>query len=695
MNTSYLGLVKEVLTENFGQPFFPSVKEKELQVRLQLLTQIAVSSIPSSLMDSPNLSKKVSERESESLDETKAKIKEFVKKHAYSICQACESGIAFTKLDQAQCKKALGKTFEGDDSIIVHLLNQDRSTWFTEEELEAKFGKAFEHLNNKEVLNACFHLKRAYKRQNDHKAGYYMLWLIGRMSGGNFEIPSKETFDGSTVKAVISNFVSSDDSTLRHPVKFIELLFSVCDWHWDNTPIYAHFLEPDCHSKFFNFTFNQFQSIPMTAWPQKTSLIHGFLKALDENSKTVLAELLKSSLDPDTAKIGHHIMYALKPETLRAALPHFYALLELFPGLTHKDIETIFGRPFEPFRHNSKKDPDFTRRVNFTNKNDVVVCGGLMIGVRERNGRPLLLAYNMLTEKMQWGLSVAPKPSGDLCLDSLSSDIPQMRRSDYCLYRVGDNIVLQIKGEQNAPIIDSDTGEVKDTIALPYEIQNESDRLHFTSSGFGYQFLFAPHKFKLIGGTISESSLNPVFEIDAPNGFFTPLSTHVGFLDYLVGKKLYLYSPTGHSVTIDCSYAYASGEKLYCIEPNPSNKMTCFLTIRTMTADEHVVSAPEKSLLIKGSRAKIQGLCDNGQLILNWSEPIFIDIDRETIVYTKRYRSSAVSHEIINTVTGEVWSCEIFSRKVWKISSDKTELMEFSGGSLLHVDQEDHVYFIG
>ena len=697
MYTSYLSLVKEVLAEDLGQPFPPSIKEKELQVRLQLLTQIAVSSIPSSLTDSPNLSKKVSERESESLDETKMKIKEFVKEHAYGFWQACESGITFSKLDQATCERALGKTFKGDDSIIVHLLNQDRSAWFTEDELEEKFEKAFKHLNTEEILNACYHLKRAYKRQSDHKAGYYMLWLIRRTSGGYFKIPSKETFNKSTVKTVLSHFFSSDDSTLKYTTKFIELLFSVCDWHWYDTPIYAHFLKPDCHSKFFNFTFNQFQSIPMTAWPQKTSLIHGFLKALDVNSKTVLAQVLESSPDPETAKIGHHILHALKSETLKAALPHFYALIELFPSLNHKDIETIFDRPFEPLRHNSKKDPDFTRRVKFTHENDVVVCGDLMIGVRERNGMPpFLLAYNMQTEKMQWGLTVAPRPSEDLRFDSTSSDIPQMRRTDYRLYRVGDNIVLQFKGDQNAPIIDSGSGEVKDTIALPYEIQNEQDRLHFTPSGFGYQFLRTPGKFKLIGGKISESSLNPVFEIHAPNGFFTPLSTHVGFLNYVRERKLYLFSPTGQSVTFVCAYAYASGEKLYCIEPNPSDKSTCLLTVRTMTVDDHVVSAPEKSLLIKGRRtAFIEGLCDNGQLILNTSEPIFVDIDRETVVYTKRRHPFSISMEVINTVTGEVWSCEHTSRKVWKISSEKTELMEFSmGGSLLHVDREDHLYFI-
>ncbi len=217
---------------------------------------------------------------------------------------------------------------------------------------------------------------------------------------------------------------------------------------------------------------------------------------------------------------------------------------------------------------------------------------------------------------MEWGLTVTSKPSEDLRLNPNPSGIWQTRPAEYHLTRMRKNAAFLFEGEKNVPIIDLALGKVKNTILLPYAIQKEQDRLHFTSNGFGYQVTCKGRK--IIGGKISDSTLNPAFEIDAPCGFFEPLSTHIGFLEIIrQTPKLFVINPLGKSATFSCYNAYASEEKLYCVEPNPSDENTYLLTIRTMTIDDHVVSAPEKSVLLEcPAYASIAGLCDNGQLII-------------------------------------------------------------------------------
>ncbi len=246
------------------------------------------------------------------------------------------------------------------------------------------------------MLEACFNLKRHYMNGDDLKAGYYMLWLIKQTSGCSFKIPSKETFNETTVKTVLSGFISSDDFTLKYPDKFIELLIN----------IYVDFLEDDCHEKFIKFILTQLQSTTRAAWPRKDILIRGLLEGFNASGKTALANALASSSDPQTAKIGHHISHALKSATLRAALRHFYALTELLPDFKQKAVETIFGRPFEPFRREDTRntDPEFTRRLKFTQYCNAFVQNNLMIGVCSyRKMPPLLLAYDMQTEKNGMG----------------------------------------------------------------------------------------------------------------------------------------------------------------------------------------------------------------------------------------------------------------------------------------------------
>ena len=717
MSTSHLRLVQGVLTEEYGQTHPSSIKKKDFQIGIQLFTKLAVLSNEnlnsSSSETSPKLSEKKVKSESGSKEGTTTKIKEFVKAHSYAFWRACETGLPFSMLESAVSEAALKKALDSYDSIIVHLIKQDDSVWLTEEELDKSFGEVFKRLNILEVGNACLDLKQAYTHDGDKKAGYYLLWLIKHASGCNFKIPLKETFDGSTVKEVLSQFTSSETSTLKYPVNFAEILHSRRIRL--DSPMCQDFLAPSCRLIFLNFAVNQLQSIPMAAWPNKGELITDLLETVTNKNKIVIAEALESSPDPQTAKIGHHILNALRSTTLTKAIPHFYALTELLPNFNCPHVRITFGMLFETFREDKqcyKNDPDFTRRLNFNGMREVFVNGDLMIGVYDTflmygnlGLQPHLVAYNMKTEKMQWGIPLTPTPPEDLSLNPsqtrITSEIPKKGLEKCYLDRVGENITLQFKEEKKVHFIDPNTGETKATIVLPYERRAKNGRLHLTPSGVGYQMVNLKGIYKLIGGKISDSRLNPTFEVDAPGVSFLPLSTHVGFHQNSE-DKLVIFGPSGKHVTIDYLSAYGLGDKLYLIEPNPSQENTCKLTIRTMTTGDDVVSEPEKSIILKTKMASIEKLCDNGELILfncnsSNQSPIFVCLESEEIIYGE-HKFPSFAKQVINTVSGELWSWDTSSREIWKISSKETVLMgslkDEPGMTLVHVDQSDHLYFV-
>jgi len=539
-----------------------------------------------------------------------------------------------------------------------------------------------------------------------------MRWLYSSSfkSECDFKIPSKEAFDESTVRAVLSEFLLSDIST-RPPIKFNEIL--LFREYRSDSPMYQDFLKPFSHLIFRFFTADLLQSVPMDVWPNKGYFITELLETSTAERKTIIAETLELSPDPQTAKVGHHILSALQSPSLTLAIPHFYALTELLPNFNRFHVEIIFGRTFKTFQEDRTlytEDPSFTRELLFNGIREVFISGNLMIGVHASyRGTPHLLAYDMTTEKMQWGI---PLPS--MLLENpdrtlISFGFPQKPPGSYCLNRVGEHLTFQGIGEKNVHFIDPHSGETIATIALPYEKRDESDSLHLTPNGFGYQMVNSKDGRKLIGGKIFDSKLNLLFEVETPGSYFLPLSTHVGFFSVPIGlsflsegkPKLVLFGPTGESVTIDCLSAYALGDKLYLVEPNPSKKDTCKLTIRTLSMEDHVVSPPEKSIILEVKKASIESLCDNGELLLFSNSrfnksPIFVNLDCEDIVYGKHMMKSDAAH-VINTATGELWSWDPFSQEIWKTSSKKTTFMgcleSGRGTTFSHVDR-NHLYFV-
>ncbi|PIS01589.1 MAG: hypothetical protein COT84_01580 [Chlamydiae bacterium CG10_big_fil_rev_8_21_14_0_10_35_9] len=710
MSSSHLNLVKDFFTENYGRAHPSPIQEEDFQVGIQLFTKIAEELSANASRASSRLFKKKVRLENKPINETTAKIQQFLKEHSYRFWSACEAGFPFSKLEPMESEAALKKSLNNYQSIIVNFLKQDDSVWLTEEDLNSKFGKAFYLLNVKEVGAACEGFKLAYLRDKDIKAGYYMLWLIKHASGCDLKIPPKESFQDSTAIEVLSDFISSQDFTVKSPTNYIELLQFRSSRI--TPPLNVGFLDQKSTKKFLEYAVAQLQSIPMANWPNKARIITDLLETITTDSKKAAATALQSSSDRQTAEVGNHILSALQAATLKEAIPHFYALDELLSNFNYTHAEVIFGRPFPQFRHDKmifKNDPDFIRRLNFNEMSKVFVFGDLMLGAYNPNttfgGKgvpPHLLAYNRQTEKMEWGIPLTPEQPEDLSLVTtqvpMTYGLPRMGPAEYHIGQVGESITLQFMGEKRVHCIDSNTGEITDTILLPYENQNDDDRLYLTPDGIGYQMVFLEDDIKLIGGKISDSCLNPDFEVAAPHGFLLPLSTHVGFKDPFE-DELIIFNSKGKHVTLDCLSAYAVGTTLYLVEPNPSQENTCKLTVRTMTTDDQVISEVEKSIVLNTKSASIEKICDNGQLILinGYKLPIFVGLENGEIVYSDHKIPSYGAYHV-NALSGDIWSWDTVSQKIWKVSSQEKVFMgsleSGRGTSLLHVDQDNHLFFV-
>src|SRR5262249_28283249 len=151
---------------------------------------------------------------------------------------------------------------------------------------------------------------------------------------------------------------------------------------------------------------------PIAQWSGKGAMITDLFENISATEKVVFAERLAASTDSATAAIGSHFHAALRASSLKQAMPHFYALKELLPNFNYTNVEIIFDRPFVEFCRENNYCPQFTKQLQFNGKrNEVFVHGSLMIGVYASginySGQqvpPYLLAYDMNTEKMIWGI---------------------------------------------------------------------------------------------------------------------------------------------------------------------------------------------------------------------------------------------------------------------------------------------------
>jgi len=206
----------------------------------------------------------------------------------------------------------------------------------------------------------------------------------------------------------------------------------------------------------------------------------------------------------------------------------------------------------------------------------------------------------------------------------------------------------------------------------------------------------------LIGGGIIDKGWNSSFEAQTPSGLFRPFSTHCGFQQDFE-DRLVLFGPTGDQVTIEgCMAAEAQDDKLYSIEKDLVHKDKYLLTIKTLKGDNEVVSGVEKSISLNVKAASFGKICQNGQLVLfsgNFSNPspVFVDLNSQEVTYSQ-HKFPSYAKRIVNTDSGELWTWDELSKKIWKVSSANITLMgsmeSGRGTTLLHTDRADRLYFV-
>lgn len=469
--TQYQGLAREVLITEWHKGTPPNINPEDLEIGVELFVQAALDKIAKKQSTQKMAALNLSEKKlpEEAPDQVIEKIKAYVKDKAWYFKRACESGFPFSLLERSASMASLKHMLKHFDSMVAHFMLQDEAVWLTEQELDARFKDPFKRLQTREITQCCSDLNRKLSKDGDKRAGYYLLWLIKQSTGAAFEIPPKDSFAPEMVMQVLSNFVASK-SPLQIPHLLVEILLFTSS-RLDN-PLYKLVLHSEQWNTFLNFALQCLKSTISDVWPAKTKVITDFLEYMDEKNKKVIANQLSSSNDELTAKIGSHVLKGLQAATLREAIPHFTALIELLPHINDSHIEIIFGRPFVAFRqdatHYYKDDPSFTRRLNFNDARKVFIEGDLMIGVYDTRttfgGRGVpahLLAYDMTTEKMAWGIALNPTMGTDLSIHTAATPstfgLPRMGPARYALQRCGEFITLQFRGTNDVYYINAKT----------------------------------------------------------------------------------------------------------------------------------------------------------------------------------------------------------------------------------------------
>ncbi len=148
--------------------------------------------------------------------------------------------------------------------------------------------------------------------------------------------------------------------------------------------------------------------------------------------------------------------------------------------------------------------------------------------------------------------------------------------------------------------------------------------------------------------------------------------------------------------------AKAQDDKLYSIEKDPNDKDRSLLRVRTLKDDNEVISNVEKSISLNVKEASFGKICQNGQVILfaGWfsnPSPVFVNLNSQEVTYST-HKVPMYATRVINTDSGELWTWDTVSKKIWKVTEDSITLMGTMGGgqdtTFLHVDKDDRLYFM-
>lgn len=655
---------------------------------------------------------------------------------------------------------------------VAALMQSDE--WMTEEELDCKFGTAFQNLDISVIAQACYHLQEAYIKDGNSKAGYYLLWLIKNSADCSFAMPKKEGFKFHTVADTLSQ-----PFRMNHPINYIEILCYQAKG--SKKFLYNEIFIIDFD---ISFVIYQLTHIPISEWPNKAKMISNLINIQRPEYQLYIANALATSTDPATAAIGYHLSALLNPSDFKQAIPHIDALikmsvtfadhrflfirlkdepidtspikviairelietlpledkltvatvaaaskdlttvrigelllaaltsLSLKEALPHLDALAEMSLRFEhnPFRINfgcafvkfysdqiHENLSSCVKELNFKNSKTVFVFGSVMVGIydpgtctKDKPFPPHLLAYDMITEKIIWGIPLTSTPPDDPSLYFKGSSMlfngshsilfrEEKKTVDYKVNKVGEFLSVSFENEKNVRIINPKTGELEFTFQLPEKAKIDPFH-HISQEGFVYQIKSesSGEGRTLTAGTIAAKEWHPLFKITTPlDGKFISLSTHCGFIGTNF-TDLALFGPTGEHVIIqNCMSAKAFGNKLYTIERDCEQKDYCLLAIRTLKIEGGVVSDAEKKIIIYNKKAFVAGICETGEVILisGSDSPIFVDLNSKKVTYSEQ-KLSAYSTYAIDTQSGEFWGWgRELGDHIWKITAAGATLM--------------------
>lgn len=696
--------VKDTLNEEWGKYKQPlKVNNDDLEAGIALFTKIAMNAMqqvqpfkkPKATYEVKSTHEVKFSSDAEPVESVE-KIKTFVRENAYVFRNICNTGFPFSLLESSSSEIALLRALNHSDIIFAFMTAS--SDWITEEELNRRFAIPFQQLEINAIVEACSALNLAYQK-GENKAGYYLIWLIKNTAGCSFEIPTKASFKSATAAKVLTKFIEENGS-VTHVENFIEILHFRSS-RFDKL-IYENVLDHNACNIFLNYVIAQLQCIPFDNWPNKGFILTVLLETVSSQSKLIIAQELAASSDAKTAEVGRNIAAALTARGFNEAIAPLNALSELLPHFNKYHAQYIFDRPFVGFFEDfaTQNAPGFVKRLSF-NHGKVFVYDSIMIGVyADKENPPYLLAFDMYTKKMAWGMplvaSLLEDPSLNPSLNSRETGLSFAALPDYRLEQVGENLFLRFHEEKKVRFIDAKTGQCTSLFELP-EVPVDPELLHISPEGFVYLVARKDQTYSLLGGKLIHGQWNLSFEVNYPGHDFLSLSTHCGaFSDK---NQLILFGPTGAQVTIEnCLAAEARENKIYLIEKDPKRKDKCIVTVRSLLAGPNVVSRVEKMISLDVERASFGDFCKNGQWVLFQGvirkSLIFVDMQSEEVAYC--YQPPIDSQQFINVETGEVWSWDQWSKEIRKISSTNITLEGTMGGSsrtsILWVDKGNQVY---
>jgi len=317
----------------------------------------------------------------------------------------------------------------------------------------------------------------------------------------------------------------------------------------------------------------------------------------------------------------------------------------------------------------------------------------------EKPAQQHLLAYDIRTEKMRWGIPLleGKRPYIDL---------------------VGESLFIRYNGTKDVHIVDADTGTITSTLELPYAITDESSGdVHFGRSSisppltfFCYLLVTGYQTGDFFCGEVSDGKPRWMPPSKPPCGEFRPLGTYCAFQDDFERAFIICSPKDGQTTLTNCVAAMAYQDTLYTIEKQSVTDTHCYLMARTLDAEsKNFVSPFHKSIRLNVPEASFAKQCQHNekpQVIILFAEagshscPIFVNMNSENVIYSS-HAVQCYGTYVIGTM-GDLWTWDAIHKTIWRIlHTDRNVVMPMGtltsgrGTLFLHADDDiGRVYFV-